>query len=403
MPEAAEKATVTTLRAASQPATTRDDARPPAVARDGGVEAPARPRPAQPEKAKAAPKKGGRRRLVRWALLVGGPVLLLVGIGWFWLTGGRYVSTDNAYVQADTVNVATDVAGLVEKVEVQDNERVKAGQELFRLDDSTYRTALDRAEAELGTTRASLEALKASYAQMQAGLAKAEADVSFYQKEFQRVQDLVSRNVTAQSQLDAATHNLETARDQVTVMRQQLAGIAAQLDGRPDAPIEDHSQYKAALAARDKAARDLAHTVVKAPMDGIVANVSSLQPGEYLAAGQAAFALVAVDHVWVEANPKETDLTYVQPGQPVTVTVDTYPGHVWEGTVASLSPASQASFSLLPAQNTSGNWVKVVQRIPLRVRVDTKPDEPQLRAGMSAETEIDTGHQRHLSDLLSWL
>jgi membrane fusion protein (multidrug efflux system) len=238
---------------------------------------------------------------------------------------------------------------------------------------------------------------------MQAGLAKTEADVSFYQKEFQRVQDLVNRNVTAQAQLDAGTHNLEAARDHVTMMQQQLAGIAAQLDGRPDAPVEDHSQYKAALAARDRAARDLAHTVVRAPMDGIVANVSALQPGEYLAAGQAAFALVAVDHVWVEANPKETDLTYVQPGQPVTVTVDTYPGRVWEGTVGSLSPASQSSFSLLPAQNTSGNWVKVVQRIPLRVRVETKPDEPQLRAGMSAEIAVDTGHQRHLSDLLAWL
>jgi len=400
MPEAAEKATVTTLRAAAQPATARDDARPPAVAREGGVEAPARPRPATSAPAK---RKGGRRRLVRWALLAGGPLLLMVGIGWFWLTGGRYVSTDNAYVQADTVNVATDVAGLVEKVEVQDNERVKTGQELFRIDDSTYRTALDRAEADLGTSRASLEALKASYAQMQAGLAKTEADVSFYQKEFQRVQDLVNRNVTAQAQLDAGTHNLEAARDQVTMMQQQLAGIAAQLDGPPDAPVEDHSQYKAALAARDRAARDLAHTVVKAPMDGIVANVSALQPGAYLAAGQAAFALVAVDHVWVEANPKETDLTYVQPGQAVTVTVDTYPGRVWEGTVGSLSPASQASFSLLPAQNTSGNWVKVVQRIPLRVRVETKPDEPQLRAGMSAEIAVDTGHQRHLSDLLAWL
>jgi membrane fusion protein (multidrug efflux system) len=138
-------------------------------------------------------------------------------------------------------------------------------------------------------------------------------------------------------------------------------------------------------------------------MDGIAANVSALQPGEYLAAGQAAFALVAVDHIWVEANPKETELTYVRPGESVKVTVDTYPGRVWHGTVDSLSPASQASFSLLPAQNTTGNWVKVVQRIPLRVRVETKPDEPQLRAGMSAEIDIDTGHQRHLSDLLSWL
>jgi membrane fusion protein (multidrug efflux system) len=137
--------------------------------------------------------------------------------------------------------------------------------------------------------------------------------------------------------------------------------------------------------------------------DGVVAQVSGLQPGEYLAAGQAAFALIATDHVWVEANPKETDLTYVRPDQPATIRVDTYPDHVWQGALSSLSPGSQAVFSLLPAQNTSGNWVKVVQRIPVRIRVDTKPGEPQLRAGMSAEIEVDTGHQRHLSDLFSWL
>ena len=149
--------------------------------------------------------------------------------------------------------------------------------------------------------------------------------------------------------------------------------------------------------------RDLDHTVVRASIDGVTARVASLQPGEYLDAGQAAFALVATDHVWVEANPKESDLTYVRPGQAATVTVDTYPGDRWEGAVASLSPATQAQFSLLPAQNASGNWVKVVQRIPVRVASRTKPGDPQLRVGMSAEIEVDTGHRRHVRDLLAWL
>ena len=179
--------------------------------------------------------------------------------------------------------------------------------------------------------------------------------------------------------------------------------IAARLDGDPDAPAERHPNFQAALAARDQARRDLDHAVVKAPVAGVTAQVPSLQPGEYLPAGQPAFALVADDQIWIEANPKETDLTHVVPGQAVEVTVDTYPGHVWHGTVASLSPASQAQFSILPAQNASGNWVKVVQRIPLRVRVETSPGEPALRAGMSAEIEIDTGRERRLGDLFAWL
>ncbi len=362
----------------------------------------------KPEPAPVLPhaplRRRGRVQLVRWSLLVGGPALLVAGVAWFWLVGGRFVSTDNAYVQADMMDVATDVDGLVRSIEVHDNERVGKGQVLLTLDDSTYRTALASAAANLAVVATELQALQSSYAQSQAQIDKAEADVAFYTKEEQRQRDLVARRATAQAQLDAAQHDLDSARAQLAALRQQLAGIAAQLGGDPTAPIEQHPRYRAALAARDRAARDLDHTVVRASMDGITAKVPSLQPGEYLEAGKAAFALVSTDHVWVEANPKETDLTYVQPGQKVTVTVDTYPGQVWEGTVGSLSPASQAQFSLLPAQNASGNWVKVVQRIPLRVLVETRPGEPELRAGMSAEIEIDTGHQRHLRDLVGgWL
>ncbi|MEK0082984.1 HlyD family secretion protein [Benzoatithermus flavus] len=383
MAETAGRANVTALR--------KDE-----TAREGRGEA-------APGRSRARLDRKSRRQIVRWSLLILGPLLVVLGIGWFWLTGGRYVSTDNAYVQADLVNVATDVAGLVKTIQVHDNQEVRKGDVLFTLDDSTYRNALASAEANLALARTDLEALKASYAQNRAAIAKAEADVTFYEKEYQRQLDLVNRRVAPQSQLDAAQHDLAAARNQLAALKQQLAGIAAQLGGDADAPVERHPRYQAALAAHDQAARNLDHTIVRAPMDGITAQVASLQPGEYLQAGQAAFALVATDHVWVEANPKETDLTFVRPGQPATVTVDTYPGHVWEGTVASLSPASQAQFSLLPAQNTSGNWVKVVQRIPIRIQVRTRPGEPQLRAGMSAEIEIDTGHQRHLRDLLAWL
>ncbi len=344
-----------------------------------------------------------RPKLLRWSLLAAGPMLVAAATGWFWLTGGRYVATDNAYVQADTVSVATDVSGIVKTISVHDNEAVQAGRVLFTLDDETYRSALAAAEADVKLAATQLEALRASYAQSEAEIAKAKSDVAYFEKEYERQQDLATRRVNARMQFDAARHDLDASRGQLAALVEEQSGIAAQLGGDPAAPIERHPRYLAAVAARDRARHDLDSTVVRAPIAGTTARVPSLQPGEYLDAGQAAFALIARDQVWIEANPKETDLTWVREGQPVAISVDTYPGVDWHGTVASVSPASQSEFSLLPAQNTSGNWVKVVQRIPLRVAVQPQPDAPTLRAGMSAEIEVDTGHRRHLSDLLAWL
>ena len=380
MAEAAEQSKVTALRPAETARAESGRARPSPV----------------------AARRRSRRQLVRWGLLLGGPALLLVALGWFWLSGGRYVATDNAYVQADTVQVATDVAGLVRTIEVGDDQRVARGQILLTLDDAPYRAALDSAEAQARMVATELGALRASYAQSNAEIRQAQSDVTFYEKEHARQVDLAGRRVSAQAQLDAAQHDLDAARAKVGALQEQQAGIVAQLNGDPAAPLEQHPRYLAAVAARDRAAHDLDSTVVRASIDGMTARVSSLQPGEYLDAGQAAFALVGTDR-WIEANPKETDLTWVQPGQPVEVSVDTYPGVRWHGTVASVSPASQAQFSLLPAQNTSGNWVKVVQRIPMRIAVEPAADAPPLRAGMSAEIEVDTGHLRHLGDLFAWL
>ncbi len=358
----------------------------------------------QAPKPPAPPRRRvSRRKVVRLTLLILGPILILIGVGYFWLTGGRWVSTDNAYVHADIVNIATDVAGLVATVEVEDNARVSKGQVLFRLDDSGYRATLDQAEAQVGVVANQLQALQASWREMQARLDEAKATVDYATLEHQRQVDLAARHFSPQSELDSRKHDLDVARQQVKALEAQVAGIVAQLDGDPTGPIENHPRYRAAEAARALAARDLAHTVVRAPVDGIVAEVDQLRPGEYLPAGQAAFALVATDHVWVEANPKETDLTHVVAGQPAEVSVDTYPGVAFKGTVQSVSPASQAEFSLLPAQNASGNWVKVVQRIPVRIRVDTEPGQPPLRAGMSTEVEIDTGVHRSLGKLIGSL
>ncbi|MBO0758177.1 MAG: HlyD family secretion protein, partial [Bradyrhizobiaceae bacterium] len=352
----------------------------------------------RPGETRSASKRSLRRPLL-FALL---PAALLVA-GYIYVTGGTVMSTDNAYVQSDIVGVSTDVSGIVREVDVQDNQKVAAGDVLFKLDDLPFRLALERAEAQLGNTRNDLLALQANYRNMQAQIEQAKTDIDYYNVNFKRQQGLAALNSASQVNLDDARHAFQVAQQKLASLNQQLAGIAANLNGHPDAPIEDHPRYKDALAARDEAARQLAHASVRAPFAGIVTNVPALQPGQYLAAAATAFNIVSTDHVWVQASPKETELTYVKPGQKATVYVDTYPGQQWAGTVESISPASASSFSLLPAENSSGNWVKVVQRIPMRVRVDNEPGKPALRVGMSVELDIDTGHARGLPHFLTML
>jgi membrane fusion protein, multidrug efflux system len=366
-------------------------------------EAPQKPseRPAEiaaaPEKAAPRPRRRWMRRML-FALLP----LALIGGGFWYVTGGQVMSTDDAYVEADKVGISTDVSGIVKEIDVGDNQEVAAGQVLFRMDDLPFRLALERAAAQVGIVRNDLNALKASYADMEAQIKQAQYDVEYYDREFHRQQDLAAKNVASQQTFDSARRNLQNAQQKLASLNQQLAAIAANLNGDPAIPVEQHPRYRDAVAQRDEAARQLDHTVVKAPFAGIVTNVPSIAPGKYLQASMTAFYLVATDHLWVDSNPKETELTYVRPGQPVTVTVDTYPDAEWHGTIESISPAAAQEFALLPAQNTSGNWVKVVQRIPMRVRVDTSDKNlPPLRAGMSVEVDVDTGHARGLPSFLS--
>ena len=344
---------------------------------DAQASAPSNPTTEKP----ASARPMSQPRWLRPALFALLPLALIIG-GYAYATGGQVISTENAYVRADIVGVSTDISGTVKEVDVKDNQTVAAGDVLFKLDDEPFRLALTRTQAQIGITAAELNALKASYRDMEAQIRQAGADVVLYDAQLARQLDLVKRNVTPQANVDQAERNAQAARQKVVSLDQQLAGILANLNGNAAIDIEKHPRYIAAVAQRDEAKRQLDHATVRAAFDGIVTNVPSLQPGQYLAASTPGMSVVSTDHLWIEANPKETELTYIRAGQDVNVN--------------SLSPASSSSFSLLPAQNTSGNWVKVVQRIPIRVRIDTPADKPQLRSGMSVVVDVNTGHARGL-------
>ncbi len=371
---------------------------PPEPRRQSPEKVPASTGVASPAPSPKRPRKGLRRVLI----LLGPLVFIAAGVS-FYLSGGRYVSTDNAYIRADKLNVTTDVSGIVAEIPVAENQKVLAGQVLIRLDDAPYRIALAGAEAQLGVVRTEIATLQATYRRSLAEIEQARTDIAFYEAAFDRQQNLSRRGVSSQAALDQAKRDLDGARERVSVAEREAEVALAQLGGKPTDDLQTYPRYQQVQAQVDKAQRDLAHAVVRAPMDGIVTNVNALQVGQYLPAAQAGFSLVATDHVWIEANPKETDLTYLQPGDPAMVTVDTYPGREWAARVVSVAPATGAEFSVLPAQNASGNWVKVVQRVSVRLAIDVPADAPPLRSGMSTTVDIDTGHTRSLAGLVDGL
>lgn len=337
-----------------------------------------------------------RGRLLRFTLLLLGPLLVIAVGSYIYLTGGRFVETDNAFVKADKVMIAAEVSGLISSVSVRENQRVEKGDELFRINDHSYRIALMAAEAGLANARDRIASLKATHRQKQEELALARTNIAFAQREFERQSKLISSSAGSRAKLDATRHELDIARQQLDVIAEEIAEITAQLGGNPDIPVEQHSLYLAALAEKEKALLDLERTVVRAPFAGIASNTP--QVGQQVigngAFSSAVMSLISDQDVWIEANFKETDLTHVRPGQNVTITIDTYPGETWHGTVESVAQATGAEFSVIPPQNASGNWVKVVQRIPVRIRLDERSDDLPLRAGMSSVVEIDTGYSR---------
>jgi membrane fusion protein, multidrug efflux system len=347
------------------------------------------------------------RQRLRLPLMIAGPVVVFLAAAYWYLTGGRYVSTDDAYVQAARVAISTDISGRVVEIDVHDNDIVKAGQVLFRLDPRPFQIAVEEAKAQLAIVRYQIHALKATYHQKRADARATEATVDYQQHEFDRQQRLVTSGTASQQQFEQARQAYETGRQQLESKQQDVAVALANIGGDPDIPMDQHPMVQHAQAALDRAELNLSYTVITAPENGIVTKVEQLQIGDYVTASTPLFSLMSADRVWVEANFKETELTHMRPSQAATVEVDTYPGLVFQGKVESLSPGTGLTFSLLPPENATGNWVKVVQRLPVRISLDRfEPDAP-LHAGLSVTVEVDTGYDRPLLDrverLFSWL
>ena len=335
------------------------------------------------------------RRLARVLFLALGPFVVATAGGFWYATSGRIVSTENAYVEAEHVLVTPAVDGMVSKVFVRDNQEVVRGQSLFQVDPLPFRLEWEKAEAELEAIRYEIGSYRASHRQAEAELRSARKEAAFLESEYERRAQLGGGKALAKVELDRHRHRSQLARQRVPELEEKVRLMLANLGGDRDLAAEDHPRYRLAAAERAKAALDLERATVRAPASGHIANLD-LQPGEYVREGAPVFSLIADVEPWIEANLKETQLTHVREGQSVAITIDAYPDERWQGTVSGVSAGTGAVFSLLPAQNATGNWVKVVQRIPVRIAVAPRGDAPALRAGMSATVEIDSGYERAL-------
>jgi membrane fusion protein (multidrug efflux system) len=344
--------------------------------------------------APAAPPSRWRR-----PLLILGPVALIVGALGLYLATGRYVTEEDAYVQAVNVSISPQVAGQVVTIAAKSNIAVRKNDALFNLDPEPYRIALANAEAQVGIARDQVRTLIETYRSRLKQIDEAKATADYAQTNYDRQQHLYDTGAAPRATLDAAIRDLQMAKANLASLQREAAAALAQLGGNPDLPLDQQATVKQAQAAVDTAARNLRLTSILAPFDGIPNSVESIAVGAFLNAGQPAFPLVSTHDLYIEANIRETDLTYIREGDPARIAIDAYPDASIAGKVMTLAPASGSVFALLPPQNATGNWVKVVQRIPVRLSFGQIPDGLALRAGMSVKISIDTGHQRSLREL----
>jgi len=346
--------------------------------------------------------KGFLRRRLRLILLVGVPALAaVIGLG-LYFTGGRYISTDNSYVGAQKVMVTPDVSGRVTRAAIKEGQKVAAGDVLFEIDPVPFQLALSQAQGKLDSVRVDFSKLKSNLQTLGTLVDLAQKNVELKQHDVDRKTILAKSQAGSAADLDNAVAALVTAQLQAEFAVQQRSDVLNQLLGKPDLPIEQFPPFVQASAALDQAKRDLDHTALKASIAGTATQVDNIQPGRFVAAGSPVLSIIDDQHPWVDANPKETDITYLRQGEKAEITVDTFPDRVFHGTVGAVSPGTGSQFAILPPQNASGNWVKVVQRVPVRIYFDPGQDLSNLRAGMSANVDIDTGRRRTLASLFGF-
>jgi membrane fusion protein (multidrug efflux system) len=356
----------------------------------------AAPANAAPLSPAASPKKAGGKRV---ALMIAVPLALAIAGGYVWLTGGRYQETDNANLKQARITITSEIPGRIVSLNVHDNQEVKAGEVLFEVDPEPYRIALEQADAALAAARIGVEQLRAGYSQALAQERAKAADVAYLESELKRARALNGKGVGSQSSLDTAQRDLDKARDEHQAAVESVTGALAALGGDAGIATDDHPSVLAALAARDRAAYQLSQTTVKAPASGVTTQAASVKLGQYVSAGTSLFTLVETDDTWIEANFKETQLTNMKVGQEAEVVLDTFPDKPLKAVVEAIGAGTGAEFSLLPAQNATGNWVKVTQRIPVRLRLTEAEAELLMRTGMSATVSVDTGVSRSFASL----
>jgi membrane fusion protein (multidrug efflux system) len=337
---------------------------------------------------------------LRATLMVIIPAIAACAGLYFYLVSGRYVSTDNAYIAAQKVLITPEVSGKIVRIAVVEGQELQPGAELFAIDAEPYRLAAQEAEARLARVKTDFDTLKSSGVSLARQIELSRESVAANQADYDRKTTLLSSRISTPADVDKSRMTLLAAKALLEQLQQQEATVRNQLLGDMDLSVDRYPPYMEAAVAFKRAQRDLANTVLRAPIAGIATQVTSIQMGRYLTAGMAVFSIVGTDAVWVEANPKETDLTHMRVGQPVVITVDAFPSRRWRGTVAAISPGTGAQFTILPPQNAAGNWIKIVQRVPLRIEFEPGQDLRRLRSGMSAVVEIDTGHRGRLARLL---
>jgi membrane fusion protein (multidrug efflux system) len=356
----------------------------------------------------APARRSGSRLLLRIVLLLGVPLVAAAGALHYYAQGGRLVETDNAYVKAHIIVVSAEVGGRVVEVGVRDNEPVTAGQLLFRIDPAPFEVAIARADAQLAAVRTDVETLRAEHRVALAEATETEERIRFLTVQLERQQRLRERGMVREDAYDEARHNLEAARARLVAVKERAARVLAGLSGDPRLPATRHPRYLEAQAAREAAALELARTRISAPAAGTVSNLK-LQVGEQVTKGAAVFSLIQAGELWIEANFKETQLANVRVGQTAHIVADAYPGLEWRARVSTIAPATGAEFALLPPQNATGNWIKVVQRVPVLLTIaqtavaTDQADRPPLRAGMTVTVSVDTGRPRGMPAFLAWL